>query len=285
MVLLRSVAIDIPPGARDYSIESSYQLPVDVDVTAALPHMHYLGKEMHGWADLPDGGRRELLLIKRWDFAWQGDYTYREPVFLPKGSTVHMRGIYDNSVRNPRNPNQPPKRVTYGLESTDEMGELWLQLIPRNPADGELLRNHELKIHALPDAIALGELLLQKNPKDAVQRTELAAALMASGRMNDALPALEQAIRDDPTAARPHLLLGHVYMSQKNASKAQEALEQAVKLDPADFGAHANLGWILLATGKVDAAIAHLERAVELNPADPRPRQNLETARSLKNKR
>jgi Tetratricopeptide repeat len=285
MLLLRSIAIDIPAGASDYSIESSYQLPVDVDVTAVLPHMHYLGKEMHGWAELPDGRRRELLLIKRWDFAWQGDYRYEQPIFLPKGSTVHMRAVYDNSARNPRNPNQPPKRVTYGLESTDEMGELWLQLIPPNAADGEVLRNHELKTHALPDAIALSELLLKKDPKDAVQRTELAAALIASGRMDEAVQALEQAILDDPTTARPHFLLGHIYMSQGNAPKAREALEQAVKLDPADYGAHANLGWILLATGKVDAAIEHLERAVELNPADPRPRQNLETARSMKNKR
>jgi hypothetical protein len=282
MLLLRSVAMEIPPGARDYTIEASYQLPVDVDVTAVLPHMHYLGKEIEGWADLPDGTRRELLQIKRWDFAWQGDYRYKEPVFLPKGATVRMRSTYDNSPANPRNPNQPPKRVAYGLESSDEMGELWLQLIPRNAADGEILQKHELQTHALPDAIALGELLLQRNPKDAVQRTELAAALMASGRMTDAEPAHEQAIRDDPAAARPHLLLGHVYMSQRNAPKAIAALEQAVKLDPKDFGARANLGWLLLATGRIDAAIEHLEKAVELNPTDPRPRQNLEIARSKK---
>ncbi len=285
MVMLRSIEIDIPAGATDYAVESSYQVPVDVDVAAVLPHMHYLGKEMHGWAELPDGRKRELLLIKRWDFAWQGDYRYEQPVFLPKGSTIHMRAVYDNSARNSRNPNQPPKRVTYGLESTDEMGELWLQLIPLKATDGEVLRAHELKTHALPDAIALGELLLKRNPKDAVQRTELGAVLIASGRMEEATQALQQAIRDDPTMARPHFLLGHIYMTQKNAPKATEALEQAVKLDPADFGAQANLGWVLMATGKIDAAIEHLEKAVELNPADLRPRQNLESARAMKNKR
>ena len=77
ILLLRSVAIDIPAGARDYAIEASYRLPVDVQLIGLLPHMHYLGKEAHGWAELPYGTKRELISIQCLDFDWQSDFRYR----------------------------------------------------------------------------------------------------------------------------------------------------------------------------------------------------------------
>ena len=50
------------------------------------PHQHYLGKEVHGWAELPDGTHEELIFIRQWDFNWQGDYRFAKPVALPKGT-------------------------------------------------------------------------------------------------------------------------------------------------------------------------------------------------------
>src|SRR5947207_13971719 len=84
---------------------------------------------MKGFARLPDGTREWLFLIKQWDFNWQGDYRYREPVFLPRGTEVFMEYTYDNSDGNPRNPAHPPRRVQFGQQSTDEMGELWIQVL------------------------------------------------------------------------------------------------------------------------------------------------------------
>src|SRR5262249_48128577 len=55
------------------------------------------------------------------DFKWQDTYTYTEPLRLPKGTKVTMTASYDNSAGNPRNPSSPPKRVTWGEETTDEM--------------------------------------------------------------------------------------------------------------------------------------------------------------------
>ena len=128
---LQRSTIDIPPGAKDYSIENRYVLPVDVSLLRILPHTHYLGKELQGYAILPDGTKQWLIRIKNWDFNWQGDYRYAEPVFLPKGTTLVMHFTYDNSADNIHNPSQPPKRVRYGLQTTDEMGELWFQALPR----------------------------------------------------------------------------------------------------------------------------------------------------------
>ncbi|HUL51251.1 MAG TPA: cytochrome c, partial [Candidatus Nitrosotalea sp.] len=137
---MNSYTIDIPAGKKDYVLEQSYTLPCDVDALGVLPHAHYLGKELQAWAMLPDGAKQWLICIKDWDFNWQGDYRYAHPVFLPKGTVIQMRYTYDNSAGNPRNPHQPPERVQYGLQSNDEMGELWLQLLPRDAAGLEALR-------------------------------------------------------------------------------------------------------------------------------------------------
>jgi hypothetical protein len=132
---LSSFAIDIPANSSNFAIEDSYLLPVDVDLLAVLPHTHYLGKRLEGYAILPDGARQDLLLIKDWDFNWQSDYRFVHPVALPKGTRLAMRYIFDNTTNNVRNPNHPPIRVKYGLQSTDEMGELWFQVLTRNKND------------------------------------------------------------------------------------------------------------------------------------------------------
>ncbi|MEI4884321.1 hypothetical protein, partial [Klebsiella pneumoniae] len=73
-------------------------------------------------AHLPDGTERRLLWIKDWDFNWQSAYTYASPLPLPSGTRVEMEYTYDNSEQNPRNPSHPPVRVTYGEQTTNEMG-------------------------------------------------------------------------------------------------------------------------------------------------------------------
>src|SRR5437867_5392824 len=89
-IVLSSMDIDIPAGATNYETQDSYVLPVDAQVLAVLPHAHYLGKEMHGTAVLPNGETRSLLSIKEWDFNWQSDYRYLEPIQLPKGTRIGM---------------------------------------------------------------------------------------------------------------------------------------------------------------------------------------------------
>src|SRR4029079_563269 len=113
-----------------YTMERSATLPVDVKVYLANPHAHYLGKEFKATATLPDGTTKPLLWIQDWDFNWQDGYNYKEPVLLPKGTTGDRRITNDNTAANPRNPSNPPKRVWWGEESTDEMGSISFGLIP-----------------------------------------------------------------------------------------------------------------------------------------------------------
>lgn len=134
-VALASRDIDIAPGERAYRVRDGITLPVAVDLVGVIPHAHYLARQMRGWAILPDGRRRNLLEILDWDFNWQQNYRYRRPIRLPADTRLEMEFVYDNSDQNPRNPSQPPQRVGWGPETTDEMAGLHFQTIPADPAD------------------------------------------------------------------------------------------------------------------------------------------------------
>ena len=138
-VKLEAHGIAIPAGEPNYVVEDSYVLPVDVEAVSIYPHAHYLGKEMRGTATLPDGSRKDLLWIRQWDFRWQDRYRYRSPVFLPRGTRLSMRFTYDNSAANPNNRHDPPQRVRSGPRSTDEMGQLWIEVVPRRAEDAAVL--------------------------------------------------------------------------------------------------------------------------------------------------
>lgn len=132
VLVVSTLMIDIPPGERAYTATNSFTLPVPVDVLSIYPHAHYLGKELKATAVLPDGREVTLIRIPDWDFNWQDDYRFAEPVSLPAGTTILKEFTFDNSAENPRNPSDPPRRVVYGSNSDDEMADLILQVLPRN---------------------------------------------------------------------------------------------------------------------------------------------------------
>ena len=121
--------IDIPPGQERYTVQDSFVIPVDVKAFSVGAHAHYLGKEMKLTATLPDGAVKTLLWIKDWDFSWQERYRFKDFVTLPAGTRLDAIVSYDNSAANKRNPSRPPVRVTWGEESTDEMGSIGLQVV------------------------------------------------------------------------------------------------------------------------------------------------------------
>jgi len=106
-----------------------------MEVNDVAPHMHLIGKEMKVTATLPDGSTKPMIWIKDWDFNWQGQYRFKQPMILPAGTRVDMEATFDNSADNPRNPNDPPKIVRWGEQTTDEMAIVFLQCVTSNPAD------------------------------------------------------------------------------------------------------------------------------------------------------
>ncbi|MFB2924318.1 hypothetical protein, partial [Aerosakkonema funiforme] len=113
--------LDIPAGEKRHKITLTTTIPVDLQIIDVMPHMHFLGREMKVTATLPDGTVKPMIWIKDWDFNWQMEYQYKEPLNLPKGTNLEMIAYFDNSSDNPHNPNYPPKRVTWGMNTTDEM--------------------------------------------------------------------------------------------------------------------------------------------------------------------
>ncbi len=122
VVVLFQPYLDIPPGDSNYTLRAfPTQTIDDVTILQVMPHMHLLGRTMTVTAKLPDKTVKPLIHISDWSFRWQQTYSYKEPVKLPKHSTISMTARYDNSVQNPLNPSHPPKRMKWGSLPTEEM--------------------------------------------------------------------------------------------------------------------------------------------------------------------
>ncbi len=134
-LMLRSFNLDIPAGEAAFKVEDTLEIPADCILMNVLPHMHLIAREVHAEATLPDGTKRTLIDISRWNFKWQDRYVYREPFLLPKGTQVHCRWVFDNSAANPANPFSPPRPVRFGPNATDEMCSLQLGIVPVNLED------------------------------------------------------------------------------------------------------------------------------------------------------
>jgi hypothetical protein len=134
-ILMGNFAIDIPPGEEHHKVKASMEIPTDAELLRIAPHAHYLCKDMKIDAHLPDGSVKPLIWIKDWDFNWQGSYGYEKPVSLPKGTRIELQYVYDNSEKNPRQPSHPPVRVTFGEQTTNEMGLAFLVFALPTPAD------------------------------------------------------------------------------------------------------------------------------------------------------
>ena len=208
MMRLSDQRIDIPAGDGQYVAGDSFVLPVDVEVLAVQPHAHYLAREVLGTATLPDGTNRTLISIPDWDLRWQHIYRYQTPVPLPKGTTVSMRYRYDNSVANPRNPAALPVRVPWGQQSREEMGDLWLQVAARTPAERQLLDQAFRAKWMATDAVGL-ESLIRRDPDRAALRDDIAVLYMELNRPAEAVPHFEAALTAEARIGGRALQLRH----------------------------------------------------------------------------
>lgn len=250
-------ALDIPAGEHDFILRDSFRLPVDSDVLAIYPHAHYRGHVLEAYATLPDGRRKWLIRIQDWNPRWQAVYHYREAVYLPKGSLIKMVYHYDNSANNVRNPSRPPQRVLAGNQSTDEMGHLWLQLLPRGPFDRRCEIEEALMRHRL-----------SKDPADFGARVTLGALMLAGFNPAAAVTMLEEAVRLQPSQPEGHNWLG---VALEVVGRTREAIAQfrmALNLQSDYADARLNLAKALVKTGNFGEAVANFRQAAQSYPRD-----------------
>jgi peroxiredoxin len=110
----------IPAGDEAHPEHAYLKFPHDALLYGAFPHAHYRGASSKLVLRTPDGKERLLLALPHYDFNWQREYTFAEPVKIPAGSTLIAYYTYDNSSRNPANPD-PKRTVPWGDQSFDEM--------------------------------------------------------------------------------------------------------------------------------------------------------------------
>ncbi|MBI3403752.1 MAG: tetratricopeptide repeat protein [Acidobacteria bacterium] len=271
---LGSETIDIPAGQRDYIVSDSYVVPVDVNVLAVQPHAHNLARRMDATATLPDGTTRSLIAIDDWDFRWQDVYRYAVPLALPKGTRLSMRYTYDNSSDNVRNPRRPPARVVWGQNTTDEMGDLWIQVVPRDAATlTQLMQDFRRKARA--EDLAAYTRLLEGEPDNPLRHDAVAALYLDDGQFDQAVTHLRRSLALNPASASTHYNLGFALSVRGRQEEAAAEFTEALRLDPDYAQAHNNLGAVLQLLGRTDDALAHYRRAIALRPDNIDARANL----------
>jgi tetratricopeptide (TPR) repeat protein len=291
--------LDIPAGDSNFVVQDSLTLPVDVQVLGVYPHAHYLGRDMQGWAILPNGEKKWLVWIKDWDINRQSVYRYRVPLLLPKGTVLHMKYTYDNSSANEHNPHSPPVRVRNGNRSEDEMSHLWLQVLPvntpPNAPDPRLLleeawmRDRHAKSPRDPltlynlaaalagqgkftEAAAFFEEDLKLDPANVLAITALGAALDGAGEWEQAREryrtAISVAARDGSSSCDARYDLARLLVRHDEYKDAESEFRAQLAACPEDAGTRSGLGAALLGEGRTDEAVSEFRRALEIDPGD-----------------
>jgi thiol-disulfide isomerase/thioredoxin len=84
--------------------EFSSVLEQDTRVVALRPYARGRGREVRVRATTPDGRAFTLLDLGAFDFRWQMRYPLAAHLDLPRGTRIDVRGVLDNTLGNPLNP-------------------------------------------------------------------------------------------------------------------------------------------------------------------------------------
>ncbi len=120
--------LHIPPGESNYRVESYFTLKEDGRIITFMPHMHLRGKDFTYNVITPDGKETTVLSVPKFNFNWQSTYRFKEPLKLAKGSKIHCIAHFDNSDKNPLNPD-PKATVSWGDQTWQEMMIGWMDLV------------------------------------------------------------------------------------------------------------------------------------------------------------
>jgi spermidine synthase len=194
-----------------------------------------------------------------------------------------MRFTYDNSAANVRNPFQPPQRIVWGQNTTDEMGDLWLQVVPRTADDLRTLNDDiNRKTHA--EDLAAYTKVLETDPGNPLRHDAVAMLYLQEGKASDAVREYRESLRLNDQSAPTHYNLGLALSMQRAYGEAAAEFERAIALDPEYAEAHNNLGAMMHVSGKFDQAAVHYRRATELRPDNAEAFNNLGRLLTLQRK-
>lgn len=118
---------EIPPHAEAHEVTGRVRwMPEGGKLLAIAPHMHVRGKSFEMSAEREDGSTT-LLHVPQYDFNWQHSYVLSQPVPLADITNLNFRATFDNSVKNPFNPD-PSQWVNWGDQTWEEMAVVFLEV-------------------------------------------------------------------------------------------------------------------------------------------------------------
>lgn len=132
-LLIGTQDLSIPAGEKSYTRHVSMHVPVGFRLLDVMPHMHYVGSKARVVVTFPDGRQQSIVGVEDWDLRWQNIYLLRTPLHIPAGSKLDAWFVWDNSADNFDNPFDPPRHLTWGWKSEDEMAEVWLGVVLDDP--------------------------------------------------------------------------------------------------------------------------------------------------------
>jgi hypothetical protein len=115
-----NASLRLPAGAADIAVNGEVEFVQDATVWGLFPHTHVRGRKWEYVLVLPDGSRKTILSVPRYDFNWQTYYMFKEPLAVPKGAKILSTAWYDNSAGNRSNPD-PTVDVKWGDQTWEEM--------------------------------------------------------------------------------------------------------------------------------------------------------------------
>jgi hypothetical protein len=113
-------ALRIPPGAPDWEVTAKVPVLFHARVLAFMPHMHLRGSSFRYTVRTREGEEKVVCDVPRYDFNWQTPARLSKPLEVERGSWLEVRATFDNSERNPYNPD-PTAEVRWGDQTWDEM--------------------------------------------------------------------------------------------------------------------------------------------------------------------
>ena len=120
--------IAIEPNDGNWTMDSVVTLNHPLTIFSSGAHMHLRGSAYTAKAVFPDGSEQLIADVPRYDFNWQVNYELANPIAVPKGTKYHIHAVWDNSDKNPNNPD-PSQKVIYGAWTENEMLTTWSHVV------------------------------------------------------------------------------------------------------------------------------------------------------------
>ena len=222
-IAIADPTIMIGPNEPHHPEIAYLEFPNDAILFGAFPHSHYRGDSANMSILYPDGREELLLALPKYNFNWQREYTFATPLKVPAGSKIITRYTFDNSTRNPANPD-PNRTVPWGDQSFDEMMYTSLRYRWVDETSSHLLPQYDAALHANQ---MMG--VIDDNMDGKIQLAELKGAEAAVFRTNFA-----QIDQDhDGVISRSELAAAMAFMSRRKSiteTAARPAAAAAARL-------------------------------------------------------